>query len=84
MKKFILLPAFVLAFASCKKDRVCVCTVSQTTTNPSGTHGSVETYKITYVDARKKHAKLACAHIRSTDAVSQNVTISSDSDCKLE
>lgn len=72
MKKLVLFSALVLASAfslqSCKKDRVCECTVSSLT------------YKVTLNDATKRQAKDACVS-RQTDNGNGTTT---KVDCKLK
>lgn len=72
MKKLVLFSALALVSAltiqSCKKDRVCECTVSSIT------------YKVTFNDATKRQAKDAC---RSTETDNGNGT-TTKMDCKLK
>ncbi|MFN5182986.1 MAG: hypothetical protein ACK5D5_08170 [Bacteroidota bacterium] len=56
MKKVTIFATALLGVAliSCKKDRVCECTETDSLT------GATSTYKVTYYDSRKKDARLLC------------------------
>ncbi|MES2139227.1 MAG: hypothetical protein V4511_05935 [Bacteroidota bacterium] len=63
MKKVLLFVAVVSAFsfASCKKDRTCTCTDTNTIPGSSAT-----TSVKTYTDAKKGDARAACSSYSST------------------
>jgi len=80
MKKIFLNISVIVSIAmvSCKKDRVCTCTSSSTA--PGNTPITLE---ITILDAKKSDAKKAC--VRTTnDYISNGVTYTRTSDCKLK
>jgi hypothetical protein len=64
MKKITLLAiaAVAISFASCKKDRVCECTTS----------GSTTTTKFTLTKISKGHAKDACSNSAYTNSGNSN------------
>ncbi len=80
MKKISILAvaALALSFASCKKDRTCECTSTDSTPGSKAT-----TRKITYTKVSKGDAKVAC---QKTSYSSTNVggTYTSTEDCKLK
>ncbi|MFN6038942.1 MAG: hypothetical protein ACK452_10785 [Bacteroidota bacterium] len=61
MKKIIFLSsaAVVLALTSCKKDRVCECTIVD------AANGSTSKANVTFFDARKGDARLWCSSFSS-------------------
>ena len=92
MKKLLLLTVATLAisFASCKKDRVCTCTNTDTTTYtgislPTETSSSID--KTTYTKASKKAGKVNCVSYKGS--VTQDLgggassTTVFDSSCSL-
>ena len=79
MKKVILFAAVAaISFASCKKERDCVCTDTYTPVGGAAQVGSAET--VTYKDVTKSQAKNNCISWTKTDA-SGNVSSSS---CELK
>lgn len=82
MKKitFLAVAALAISFASCKKERVCECTV--TSTNGSVTTTSTET--ITYTKIAKSDAKFACQKRSNTSTPSSGAVNTSTWDCKLK
>lgn len=77
MKKLSILTVAVLAisFASCKKDRVCTCTVTQTGSTVSGS------YVTTMTKVSKGTAKKAC--ISGTNYDTASAAFITTYDCKL-
>lgn len=85
MKKITLFAfaAAALSFASCKKDRTCECTYTQSGSSNVTSH----TEKLTYTKARKSDAKYMCDKVTYTNTYtssSGSSTSSSTSDCKLK
>jgi hypothetical protein len=80
MKKIIFASCALglLAFASCKKDRTCECT--STDTAPGSTSSTVTA---TLIDASKGDAKRICASTSSTYTVS-GTTYTKTNTCKLK
>jgi hypothetical protein len=69
MKKTLLIVAVAsLAMASCKKDRVCNCKITTTTTDPSGATqtDSSPAYDITLVKTSHTTAFRRCTHTKQT------------------
>lgn len=85
MKKITLFAfaAAALSFASCKKDRTCECTYTQS----GSTNVTSHTEKLTYTKARKSDAKYMCDKVTYTNTYTSSggsSTSSSTSDCKLK
>lgn len=81
MKKLfipIMACAMLVAFSSCKKDRTCSCTYTDTA--PGSTS---MTYDVTIVKAKKGDAKSACIKTTS-EYTSGGQTYVQTSDCKLK
>lgn len=85
MKKITLLAAVVVAisFASCKKDRTCECTYTQTgTTNVTSHTSSTVITKVKKSDAKYLCGKEVETYTSTNGSVSN--TSSYTSDCKLK
>lgn len=85
MKKIALFAfaAAALSLASCKKDRTCECTYTQSGT----TNVTSNTEKITYTKAKKSDAKYFCDKVTNTNTYTNSggsSTGTSTSDCKLK
>ncbi len=85
MKKITLFAfaAVALSLASCKKDRTCECTYTQS----GSTNVTSNTENITYTKARKSDAKYLCDKVTTTTtntSTNGSYTSSSTSDCKLK
>ena len=83
MRTAVILVATAAALVSCKKDRVCECTIQQ--------EGSADkyTYSRTMVDAGYKTAFYACVHTKETRTeksfyTGNDTTITTDSYCELK
>lgn len=78
MKKITVLAVALLAisFASCKKDRVCKCT-------DTDSNGDVTVYEATLVKSSKGDAKDACSNSSHTET-SGGQTGTSKTDCELK
>ncbi len=84
MKKILLIAAVAgLAMVSCKKDRTCTCTSSNSYTSGGLTTSTTGTQDYTIVKVSKHTAKLACIHSKSTNSGS-NYTSVAETDCKLK
>ena len=79
MKKLKMIAAIAaLAFASCKKDRVCTCTETPTS-------GTAVTTQTTYFDATKKDARLLCsAQATQTNYTAPVASTGSKTTCELK
>jgi len=84
MKKFTLFAFALLAISitSCKKDRVCDCTYTQTSS--SGNVTSNPNYNTSYKDIRKSDAKSLCASSTETYIDENSKTTTYMYDCKLK
>ncbi len=85
MKKITLFAFAVVALslASCKKDRTCECTYTQSGT----TNVTSNTENITYTKVRKSDAKYFCDKVTNTNTYTSSggsSTGTSTSDCKLK
>lgn len=83
MKKiFLLLAVVALSAASCKKDRVCTCTTTDTAPTTAG-YSYSSTTETTMTKVSKKSAKYAC--VKTTrDYTSGGNTYTQTNDCKLK
>ncbi|MCC6372375.1 MAG: hypothetical protein IT236_15330 [Bacteroidia bacterium] len=84
MKKNVLILASIglMGFTACKKDRVCECT--NTYTSSSGNVTTDPVANVTYVDARRMDAKSLCQKSTVTTVNSSGATSSQVNDCKLK
>lgn len=84
MKKITLLTvaALVVSISSCKKDRVCECTYTHTSTN--GTVSTDPNYNTTYKSITKADAKTICQKSTDTYVDSDGHTTVDVYDCKLK
>lgn len=84
MKKITLIVAAfgLISLASCKKDRVCACT--NTTTSSSGNVNTQEAANITYKNMRMSDAKSLCQKSTVVDVNSGGGTTTRVYDCKLK
>lgn len=85
MKKIILMAAVITvsSFASCKKDRTCECTY----TNSGSTNVTSHTSTTVYTKMKKSDAKYMCTKDMVTYSSTNNNTTStstSNYDCKLK
>jgi len=82
MKKIFLLLSVVAlsSLTSCKKDRVCTCTITSTAPSSSG-YSYTDTKETTMTKISKGSAKRACVKSTTTNAGSAYSTIE---DCKLK
>ncbi|MBA3664451.1 MAG: hypothetical protein H0W61_09620 [Bacteroidetes bacterium] len=84
MKKIILITAVAgLAFASCKKDRVCSCTISKAKTMAGVTVTTSENIDFIYIKETKRISKLSCVHSKSTETTPNSTTVR-ESNCVLK
>ena len=69
MKKVILVVAIAgLAMASCKKDRICSCTVTSSYTAGSTTINTTTNDETTFKEVSKRTAKSACISRKASDS----------------
>ena len=89
-KSLILIPVLAIAFASCKKDRVCSCksvvTYTGAYTGPAGTKppDSKEDYKVTFTDASLITANRACVHTKTVGDEYLGIKREEDLNCSLD
>lgn len=84
MKKILVAMACLgmVAFTSCKKDRVCECT--NTNTSSSGNVTTDLNVNTSYTDIKKSDAKSICQKSTSVHVNSSGGTSTYVSDCKLK
>ena len=84
MKKNVLLIACIslIGLGACKKDRVCECT--NTYTSSSGTVTTDPAANVTYVDSRRMEAKSLCQKSTVTTVNPSGSTSTQVYDCKLK
>lgn len=84
MKKLILIAAVTgLSMVSCKKDRVCSCTYSKTTTSNGISVAQTSNFEVVYVKETKRISKLSCVHTKTTENKT-NSTVVRETNCVLK
>lgn len=74
--KLIFATVCVISLASCKKDRTCECTYTNS-------NGKASTYTVTYTKIKKGDAKDACSNTSSSET-SGGDTSTDKTECKLK
>lgn len=84
MKKILLIAACLglVTLTSCKKDRLCKCTV--TYTSPSGNTTTDLDQNTTYTDIKKSDAKTRCQNYTTTYVSQSGGTSTTKGECKLD
>lgn len=84
MKKNVLMIACIglISLSSCKKDRICECT--NTYTSSSGNVTTDPVANVTYVDSKSNEAKSLCQKSTVTSVNTNGATSTRVMDCKLK